>query len=323
MVARDSGAEGGKGPAPHGTRLLEARGGVRPGRLEEGSEVADGHAVDVGAHGAGREGSRARVGRARACCGARERQIASHPAARRGAKSRRSRRLTPPGRVSITDESNRVNDGGEWRGQILGSAAHNDPRARSFRVLRDVVMSDLGVRSGMDPARWHGAFDCAGVCERKRLPAVEFSANMQAKKRRDPAAIVRCKKCTAEAAANERALAAETAKLRVASDPSGANAGARPGDADPTARTRARRAASPSPRPPSRERSSTTRAPGSSDARRVAPPPRTRRPPPPRRATKSSPPRARRASARRRRTRRTSSRYSRERQRSRRSSSPD
>jgi hypothetical protein len=96
-------------------------------------------------------------------------------------------------------------------------------------------MSDLGVRSGMDPARWHGAFDCAGVCERKRLPAVEFSANMQAKKRRDPAAIVRCKKCTAEAAANERALAAETAKLRVASDPSDANAGARPGDADPTA----------------------------------------------------------------------------------------
>ena len=42
-------------------------------------------------------------------------------------------------------------------------------------------MTTLGVSSGGDPSQWHGAFDCAGACERKRLPAVEFSANMQAR----------------------------------------------------------------------------------------------------------------------------------------------
>ena len=78
-------------------------------------------------------------------------------------------------------------------------------------------MSDLGVRSGGDPTQWHGAFDCS-ACGRKRLPAVEFSQNMANKARKDPSAQIRCKKCTASAAEAERALAAETAKLRVAED---------------------------------------------------------------------------------------------------------
>lgn len=86
-------------------------------------------------------------------------------------------------------------------------------------------MSDLGVRSGGDPTQWHGAFDCS-ACGRKRLPAVEFSQNMANKARKDPSAQIRCKKCTASAAEAERALAAETAKLRVAEDGGGDGAAA-------------------------------------------------------------------------------------------------
>ena len=41
---------------------------------------------------------------------------------------------------------------------------------------------------------------------------------MANKARKDPSAQIRCKKCTASAAEAERALAAETAKLRVAED---------------------------------------------------------------------------------------------------------
>ena len=75
-------------------------------------------------------------------------------------------------------------------------------------------MTTLGVSSGGDPSQWHGAFDCA-ACGRKRLPAVEFSANAVSKKRADPGKEIRCKACTQKAAEAERALAAETAKLRV------------------------------------------------------------------------------------------------------------
>ena len=136
----------------------------------------------------------------------------------------------------------------------------------------------------MDPARWHGAFD-RGRLRAQAPPAVEFSANMQAKKRRDPVMIVRCKKCTAEAAVNERALAAETAKLRVASDPSDANAGARPGTRIPPPRTRARRAAV---GPASAfSRAQLKQGPREAAMRGVAPLPRTPRLRPRRRATKS------------------------------------
>ena len=75
-------------------------------------------------------------------------------------------------------------------------------------------MTTLGVSSGGDPSQWHGAFDCA-ACGRKRLPAVEFSANAVSKKRADAGKEIRCKACTQKAAEAERALAAETAKLRV------------------------------------------------------------------------------------------------------------
>jgi hypothetical protein len=73
-------------------------------------------------------------------------------------------------------------------------------------------MTTLGVTSGVDPSQWHGAFDCA-ACGRKRLPAVEFSANAVRVKRAHPERSICCKKCNAEA--SERVLAAETAKLRV------------------------------------------------------------------------------------------------------------
>jgi hypothetical protein len=78
-------------------------------------------------------------------------------------------------------------------------------------------MSDpaLGVKSGGDPTQWHGDYDCS-ACGRKRLPAVEFSVNMQNKYKADRLAKLRCKKCTAAEAEAERLLSIETAKLKVA-----------------------------------------------------------------------------------------------------------
>ena len=77
---------------------------------------------------------------------------------------------------------------------------------------------------GGDPSQWHGAFDCV-ACGRKRLPAVEFSANAVSKKRADPGRQISCKACLA-VAETERALAAATAKLRVKEGGDGADASA-------------------------------------------------------------------------------------------------
>ena len=86
-------------------------------------------------------------------------------------------------------------------------------------------MTTLGVSSGGDPSQWRGAFDCV-ACGRKRLPAVEFSANAVSKKRADPGRQISCKACTRGAAETERALAAATAKLRVKEGGDGADASA-------------------------------------------------------------------------------------------------
>ena len=75
-------------------------------------------------------------------------------------------------------------------------------------------MTSLGVTSGGDPSQWHGSFDCV-KCGRKRLPAVDFSANAVSKHRKDATKPMRCKQCTASAEETERALASTMAKLRV------------------------------------------------------------------------------------------------------------
>ena len=87
---------------------------------------------------------------------------------------------------------------------------HSATEALAFRL----DMATLGVSSGGDPSQWHGAYDCA-TCGRRRLPAVEFSANAVSKKRADPGRKISCKTCTRSAAETERASAAATAKLRV------------------------------------------------------------------------------------------------------------
>ena len=88
---------------------------------------------------------------------------------------------------------------------------------RATKESRATNMSDpaLGVKSGGDPTQWHGDYDCS-ACGRKRLPAVEFSVNMQNKYKADRLAKLRCKKCTAAEAEAERLLSIETAKLKVA-----------------------------------------------------------------------------------------------------------
>ena len=54
----------------------------------------------------------------------------------------------------------------------------------------------LGIKTNLDASEWSGSFDCSGPCERKRLPACEFSKS-QLKKRRgnDCAAKIVCLKC--------------------------------------------------------------------------------------------------------------------------------
>jgi hypothetical protein len=72
-------------------------------------------------------------------------------------------------------------------------------------------MSDLGVRANLDPTQWAGAFDCAGPCGRKRLPAVEFSKKMVARLQSGDTA--RCIKCVDDAARAERERASASAAL--------------------------------------------------------------------------------------------------------------
>lgn len=70
-------------------------------------------------------------------------------------------------------------------------------------------MSDLGVRANLDPTQWAGAFDCAGPCGRKRLPAVEFSKKMVSRLQSGDTA--RCIKCVDAAARAERERASASA----------------------------------------------------------------------------------------------------------------
>jgi hypothetical protein len=73
--------------------------------------------------------------------------------------------------------------------------------------------SALGVSANADPSQWHGSFDCA-QCMRTSLPAMEFSAKMQQKRRADATAKIKCKRCVESAQAAERALSA----MRIADD---------------------------------------------------------------------------------------------------------
>ena len=75
----------------------------------------------------------------------------------------------------------------------------------------------LGVSANADPSQWHGAFDCA-QCQRTSLPAMEFSAKMQQKRRADANAKVKCKRCVASAEDAERALSRAAAAMRIADD---------------------------------------------------------------------------------------------------------
>ena len=84
---------------------------------------------------------------------------------------------------------------------------------RRSASLLNMPTSALGVSANADPSQWHGSFDCA-QCSRTSLPAMEFSAKMQQKRRADVRASIKCKRCVESAQAAERALSA----MRIADD---------------------------------------------------------------------------------------------------------
>ena len=88
---------------------------------------------------------------------------------------------------------------------------------RFTRASLSDMPTTLGVSANADPSQWHGAFDCA-QCQRTSLPAMEFSAKMQQKRRADANAKVKCKRCVASAEDAERALSREAAAMRIADD---------------------------------------------------------------------------------------------------------
>ena len=69
-------------------------------------------------------------------------------------------------------------------------------------------MADHGIKSGVAVETWAGDFDCS-VCRRKRLPAMEFSKNMQQRRQKNvDDKTLKCKKCVADEAEAERAASA-------------------------------------------------------------------------------------------------------------------
>lgn len=61
--------------------------------------------------------------------------------------------------------------------------------------------------AGVAVNNWAGDFECS-VCKRKRLIASEFSKKMQEKRRNEPGALLKCKRCVESAAKAELETAA-------------------------------------------------------------------------------------------------------------------
>ena len=69
-------------------------------------------------------------------------------------------------------------------------------------------------------SQWSGQFDCSGPCQRKRLVGDEFSKKGLERHRKEGKAL-KCKKCVADAEAEERRVAKERAEKKKSADDSG------------------------------------------------------------------------------------------------------